>query len=442
MRAGGATAEVRMRLSPAAEERRIPAGNVMAGQRANAPGPAPERMVPTQPKGYSPNGRRLVKTSTPGVYRRGGRYVVQFRDSSGKLRKRAAATIKEARELKASLKTDVARGEYRETTRATFDPYALEWLDTYAGRTGKGVSENTKADYRASLVADAVPFFGKTPLAAISPQLVKRYAAHVASRGVSPNTVRLALAPVRCLLADAFEDGLIRSNPAAGLRIACPSDLSAEARVSEDDEGEAKAMSDDELARLIAALPELWRLLFEFLAESGLRIGEAIELRRRDLDLDARLVHVRRRFYRGKVGLPKGRKTRRVRIGVRMAQRLGEHVASLGPDALVFTGERGARVDRANLGRRVLKPAAVEAGLGRWIEANGERRPESWVHLHTFRHTAASRLFRLGWNVKQVQGQLGHYAASFTLDTYVHVMPEDLPEIPDLAPVREIRRVA
>jgi integrase len=411
----------------------------MGERRVNGPAPASGGLVPMQKQGYSANGRKLVKTGTPGVFKRGGRYVVIFRDPSGMPRKRAAATMKEARALKASLKTDVSRGEYRDTSRATFSEFAPEWIDTYAGRTGKGVEQHTRESYRASLEADAIPFFGRTPLAAITPQHVKRFAAHVASRGVSASTVKRTLAPVRCLLADAFEDGLIRSNPAAGLRVAVPV---ADRSQGEDDEGEAKALSDAELARFLAALPERWRLLFEFLAESGLRIGEAIELRRRDLDLDARLVHVRRRFYRGKVGLPKGRKTRRVRISVRMALLLAEHVAELEPDALVFTGERGARVDPGNLARRMLKPAAVEAGLGRWIEAKGERHAESWVHLHTLRHTAASRLFRLGWNVKQVQGQLGHYAASFTLDTYVHVMPEDLPEIPDLAAVREIRRVA
>jgi integrase len=64
--------------------------------------------------------------------------------------------------------------------------------------------------------------------------------------------------------------------------------------------------------------------------------------------------------------------------------------------AQVFTGARGARIDRANLGRHVLKPAAVKAGLGEWIETSKGKRAESWVHLHTFRHTAATRLFRGG----------------------------------------------
>src|SRR5919198_1740250 len=135
----------------------------MAGQRANAPGPASGMEVPMQAAGYSSKGRRLVQTGTPGVYRRGSRYVVQFRDPSGKLRKRAAATMKEARELKASLKTDVTRGEYRETSRVTFAEFAPEWIATYGGRTKRGIEEHTRRDYEASLKADA----GLTRLTAI-----------------------------------------------------------------------------------------------------------------------------------------------------------------------------------------------------------------------------------------------------------------------------------
>lgn len=63
---------------------------------------------------------------------------------------------------------------------------------------------------------DAIPFLGSVPLAQLEPRHVKELAARVARRGVSANSVRLALAPVRACLADAFEDGLIRSNPASG----------------------------------------------------------------------------------------------------------------------------------------------------------------------------------------------------------------------------------
>ena len=66
----------------------------------------------------------LEKTSVPGVYRRGGRYVVAFRDSSGRQRRQTAATMAEARALKAELTADVRRGEYREQSRVTFAQYA------------------------------------------------------------------------------------------------------------------------------------------------------------------------------------------------------------------------------------------------------------------------------------------------------------------------------
>ena len=51
-----------------------------------------------------------------------------------------------------------------------------------------------------------------------------------------------------------------------------------------------------------------------------------------------------------------------------------------------------------------------------------------WAGLHTLRHTCASLLFDSGLNVKQVQAWLGHHKASFTLDVYVHLLSDELPE--------------
>lgn len=72
----------------------------------------------------SDNGRRLVATSTPGIYKRGDRYVVRYRDPQGRGRKRFARTLAEARELRATLTADVKRGEYRALSAVTFADYA------------------------------------------------------------------------------------------------------------------------------------------------------------------------------------------------------------------------------------------------------------------------------------------------------------------------------
>jgi integrase len=357
----------------------------------------------------SSQGRPLRKTSTPGIYKRGERYVVVFRDPQGRQRKRSARTLAEARELKAALTADVKRGEYRALSRVTFIEYATEWGESYQGRTSRGVRPQTLLDYREALAREAVPFFGRMQLVAIEPRDVKRFAAELAGRGLAPASVRKTLAPVRALLATAFEDGLIRSNPAAGLRIA--------QRVESDTgESQAKALTEDELRALLAEVPGEWRVFFELLAHTGLRIGEAAALTWADVDFGKRRLTVRRRLYRGRLDAPKSRYGRRaVPLSHGLSQALWRLRGNAPGDAPVFASRTGGFLEPSNVFARVLKPAARRAGV-------------PWAHFHTLRHTCATMLFRHGLNAKQVQVWLGHHSPAFTLDTYVHLLPDDLPE--------------
>jgi integrase len=81
----------------------------------------------------------------------------------------------------------------------------------------------------------------------------------------------------------------------------------------------------------------------------------------------------------------------------------------------VFASRAGTPLVVENVYKRVLKPAARRAGV-------------EWAGFHTLRHTCASMLFRSGWNAKQVQVVVGHHSPAFTLATYVHLVPDDLPE--------------
>jgi integrase len=383
----------------------------------------------------------LVKTATPGVYKRGNRYVVVFRDWQGKQRKSSARTLAEARKLKASKTTDVERGEFVDS-RVTFAEYAPSWIDRYKGRTKRGIKPETLTDYRKTIERDALPFFGRMRLSHIRPRDIKEYAASIEKRGVAAGTVRLALAPVKALLADALEEDLIRSNPSAGVRITT---TEAPTTFDEDDEDaeHVKAFSEEELASFLATLSvdplekgwAAWRLFFEFLAHTGLRIGEAVALTWGDVDLGERQVRVRRRLYRGRLDRPKSKYGRRkVRISEGLARQLWTLRGTKPDDALVFASTTGSYLDASNVMARVLKPAAVEAGLGEWVpyrdgRGKEKRRAESWVGFHTFRHSCATLLFTKGqWNAKQVQIQLGHHSPAFTLATYVHLLPGDLPD--------------
>lgn len=364
-------------------------------------------------------GRTLVKTRHHGIYRRGSGYVIRYRDAQGRQRQQSARTLAEARKVRAAVTADVARGEHRELSRISFADYARDWIAGYQGRTGRGVRYDTRRRYGRDLEREAVPYFGRARLVEVEPAHVRAFARHLADeRDLAPATVRNALAPVRALFATAHEDGLIRHNPCASLRL--PGGA-AESVV---------ALSEEELSRLLAEAPEgPGRLLLGFLADTGLRIGEAVGLRWRNVDPAARRVRVESRIYRGQEDAPKSHYGRRaVPVSAGLAGELRRHrLASKfsGEDDFVFANAQGHAHAPENLYRRVLRPAAERAGLGMF-------------GFHVLRHTAASRLLRAGVTPKQLQIILGHHSPAFTLAVYAHLLPSDLPDVDFLDDARGV----
>jgi hypothetical protein len=98
----------------------------------------------------------LERTGTPGVYARGSRWVAVYLEE-GRQRRRSAATLREAREIK-------VRATAQEAARRagpTLHSYALEWVDHYAGRGAHDViNDRTRREYRRLLITYALASFG------------------------------------------------------------------------------------------------------------------------------------------------------------------------------------------------------------------------------------------------------------------------------------------
>ena len=361
------------------------------------------------------------KTGTPGVYKRGGRYVLQYRDATGRQRWESCRTYDDARRRKKARETDVARGEFQERSRITLHAYLREWIERYQGTGRRGYREETRDEDRRVLERYALQYFApKTLLTEIGPREIADFVGWLVKqpsrRGgtLADKSVRNALAPLRAALATARREGLIRHDPVAG--VALPN----RPRI-EEDEDLARPFPKETMELVVDLVHPDHRLMFELLAATGVRRSELIgfEVRHLELTGDQPCVKVRQRVRRRRgvglvVGPLKSRHARReLPIPLGLADRLSGHLRGRGLDGLAFVSSAGTLLDPDNLSLRVLAPACAEAGV-------------EWAGFHTFRHTVASRLFAEGRNVVQVQRWLGHHAPSFTLDTYVHLLDADL----------------
>jgi integrase len=148
---------------------------------------------------------------------------------------------------------------------------------------------------------------------------------------------------------------------------------------------------------------------------TGLRQGELLGLRWRDVDLNARKIRVVSPFVRGEFGDPKSAGSgRSVPMAERVADALGElrersyyahdrHLVSCHP-------KTGKPLDRSKLVRR-FKQAIDRAGVHR-------------ITAHELRHTFGTRMAAAGTPMRTLQHWMGH-ADSKTTQIYAHYQPSD-----------------
>jgi integrase len=152
-----------------------------------------------------------------------------------------------------------------------------------------------------------------------------------------------------------------------------------------------------------------WGLPVLIAATTGLRRSEVLALRWADVDLNAGTASIRRGDRHGATDDPRPEVHRRRAEDSPQAERRLLCGAPWQDDDLV--------VDRGDGGPVIA--VSLSAGFARIADSVGL----GDVRLHDLRHGFAVALLREGVNVKVVAEALGHSRASFTLDTYMHVLP-------------------
>ncbi len=139
---------------------------------------------------------------------------------------------------------------------------------------------------------------------------------------------------------------------------------------------------------------------------AGLRIGEAINLKIKDIDSQRMQIRVEQ---------GKGKKDRYTLLGIKTLEVLRKYVAEYKPKEWLFEGADGKQYSKKSI-QLILKKAVEKTGI------------KKHVTVHTLRHSFATHLLEAGTDLRYIQSLLGH-ANSKTTEIYTHVTTKGFEQI-------------
>ena len=277
----------------------------------------------------------------------------------------------------------------------TLAMYAGQWL------ADRELKPKTRQHYRSLLDHYLLPVLGDRELTEITPLVVRSW--WVGMGNGTPTTRAHAYSLLRTIMNTALGEQLITANP-------CHIRGAGNAKTVH----RAKPATVEELTAITEAMPDRYQLMVMLAAWCALRFGELTELRRRDVDVVAGLVRVRRAvtWVRGVdperpksvvpiVGTPKSDSgIRDVHVPPHLLPMLAYHLAEYaepGRDGLLFPAARGGHMRESSL-FKVYGLAREKAG-----------RPD--LRWHDLRHTGAVLAASTGATLAELMSRLGHSTA-------------------------------
>lgn len=301
-------------------------------------------------------------------------------------------------------------GTLAKAGRLTTGEWLSRWLEDVARPRTR---PSTYRTYKLFVERHLIPELGKIPLERLTPTHVRELFRHKAD--LSPVTVGHIRSILRNALGVALEDELVTRNVAA---IAHPPRVPHR---------EMKVLTPEQAGLFLEACRgDRLEAVYVTALALGLRQGEVLGLRWRDIDIQARTLRVVGALQRidGEFHLvePKSATSRRVvdlpqvvvnalavhrdRQDAERAALDGRWLDSMG---LVFTTSFGAPLNGTT--------------VTHWLHAILDRAQLPSIRFHDLRHSCASLLLAQGVPARMVMETLGHSQISLTLGTYGHIFP-------------------
>lgn len=347
-------------------------------------------------------------------------YMLTLYDENGKRRqkkKRGFDTKGKAKAALTEAENEVNKGTYVEPSKETFINFINDWFEIKK----KNIPRSAKTT-RMYIDSYIIPMFdNKVTLGNLKLTHVDKFINKMHSfdrgngkTGYAPTTIKRAMDIIKASLEYAVDSGLIQKNVAK--KATLPKGTNKEMKVWDEDEIEVflKCAEDDKLY-----------ILYYMALMTGMRQGELLGLRWRDIDFNNHTITVKQVLAHNGKEFYSGAKTaagnRTIGINSKTMQKLIDHKASIEKDKdlhgeayinydLVVCTPIGTPYNPSNILNRSFKPLIQKAGV-------------TPIRFHDLRHTHATMLLKLGENPKVIQERLGHANIKVTLETYSHVLP-------------------
>lgn len=280
----------------------------------------------------------------------------------------------------------------------TFEEFLERWKAGILTKQKPSSARAVKSHHRCYIL----PQLGKLRLENLGVENQQTFVSRISGKGVSRKTILNVLGTLSSIVSTARNWGYSCQEidleklklPPRGLRY------------------EAPHFTVDQLRRILSIAEEPWRTLFCILTMEGLRAGEVLGLQWGDIDLDRKLLHVRRSAWYGQIQTAKSETSETVLpIPSALATILKEYRAQWQPNPHGFLFvTRNGRPPSSN--------KVVQYRLWTILDALGIPR----CGLHAFRHTHGALLLDCGATPKVTQRQMRHSDARTTLEIYGHVV--------------------
>lgn len=348
---------------------------------------------------------------------------LRYTDSQGVERNKQFAKKGDASAYLVKVGTEIARGVH---TPDSVSVTIKEAGELWVGRAETLERErSTIKQYKELTQLHIYPLLGTEKLSKLTMPAVETFVdalLETRSKAMAGKAVRA----LSSIITEAQRRGLVAQNVAKGVKVIR----------SKRDKKKIVAPPREDLRKLLQTAEEHFpdfRPLLLTAIFAGLRSSELRGLRREDVDLKGASITVSQRADQwGVIGSPKSAAGHRtvpippMLVTVLRAWMLKAPKSKLG---LMFpNGEGGVRL-HSNMLNREYWPLQLKAGLS---VATGEQDDEgqplvrAQYDFHSLRHAAASAWIKQKIDLKRLTTWLGHASVQTTLDTYGHLIKDEL----------------